>query len=164
MLLLLALLASPVTAREADGPVVVELEAFVIRETTGEDGTVSEAREPAPTGAAGQILVPPGETVEYVLTLRNRGEATVPPGTIVLRGPVPALTRFVADSATPDSDEVRTEYSADGGATFSAPPVLGARGDEAEPEAYEVIRWTVLVPLEPGETMRFVYRVVVAEP
>lgn len=146
----------------ADTPVVVELEAFVVREVVGADGAVAEEREPVQASVDGQILVPPGQTVEYVLTLRNRGEATLPPGTVILRGPVPPTTRYLDGSATPTSDVVRTEFSADG-ETFSAPPVLDADGEEVEAGAYNVVRWTVLVPLEPRQTMTFVYRVVVAE-
>ncbi|CAN5633477.1 hypothetical protein BH24DEI1_BH24DEI1_07530 [soil metagenome] len=163
LVLLLTLLPLAGAQESADTPVVVELEAFVIREVTGGDGAVAEERERAQTSADGQILVPPGQTVEYVLTLRNRGEATLPPGTVILRGPVPPATRYLGGSATPTSDEVRAEFSADGGQTFSEPPVVGADGDEVEAEAYNVVRWTLLLPLGPGQTMTFVYRVVVAE-
>lgn len=150
-LVLVALLSAPATAQDstAQNDVVVSVETFVISTVTAENGTPREEAIAATTAR-------PGQVVEYRLRLVNRGEATLPPGTVKLRGPVPDTTSYVAGSATPSSEAVLTEVSADGGETFSQ-----AATAENEAQVYNVIRWTVLIPLEPGQEMQFVYRVTV---
>ncbi len=156
-LLLLCLLLVPAAAlAQADpdaNPVSVRLEIYVVSKVGGNE-TFQESS-----------TARPGQVVEYRLFARNEGDTTLPPGTVVVSGPVPDGTTFVANSATPTSDEVLTEFSVDG-ETFGdgdAPlfkTVAGAR-QPAAPSDYTVVRWTLLTPLEPGQDAPFVYRVTV---
>jgi len=77
---------------------------------------------------------------------------------------------YVEGSATPTSDRVVTEFSADGAVTFSEPPVLvtvaesqdpGAEPEQraADPSEYDHIRWTFSIPFEPEQSEELVYRV-----
>ncbi len=141
-----------------DQPVAVSVEAFVVSEVTGEDGNVQERFSTASTARPGQI-------VEYRLTVNNQEDTTLPAGTVVVTGPVPESTRYVEGSATPSSERVLSEFSADG-ETYSEPPVTGSGegtgGSEAVPPSnYAAARWTLLVPMEPAQEEVFTYRVVV---
>ena len=134
-------------------PVSVRLEIFIVSRVGGNE-TFQEA-----------ATARPGQTVEYRLFANNDGDTTLPPGTVVVSGPVPEGTTYVANSATPTSDDVLTEFSVDG-ETFGdgdAPlfkTVAGAR-QPAAPSDYSVVRWTLLTPFEPGQEAPFVYRVTV---
>lgn len=158
LVLLLALSLGAVAAAQADDPVDVRLEIFVVSEVTNDDGTRGERFSPATSAR-------PGQTVEYRLFATNVSDETLPAGIVVLYGPVPDGTRFVENSATPTSERVLTEYSADGGETFGEPPVLVEAADGtravAAPADFDAVRWTLLVPMEPGQEEALVYRVVV---
>ena len=151
---LLGLLASSIAQ---DNPVSVDLEIYVVSEVTAADGSVSERFEQADSAR-------PGQTVEYRLIVTNQDDTTLPEGTVVVTGPVPASTTFIANSATPSSADVLTEYSLDG-STFSEPPLFTTNDSgqqvTAEPSAYRAVRWTLLTPFEPGEQTTLVYRVTV---
>ena len=139
-----------------DNPVDVRLEIYVVSEVTTDSGT-EERFVPATTAR-------PGQVVEYRLYAVNIGETTLPAGTVIIIGPVPEGTTFVEDSATPSSERVLTEFSGDGGTTYSEPPVLVARdGNSVLVEApdYSGVRWTLLAPLEPEAEETFSYRVMV---
>ena len=145
-------------AGQEQEPVSVSVEAFVVSEVTGEDGTTQERFTTASTAR-------PGQVVEYRLTVRNQEDTTLPAGTVVVTGPVPESTRYVGDSATPSSERVLTEFTADGEA-YSEPPLTGSGegtgGAEAvDPGRYAAARWTLLVPMEPAQEEVFAYRVVV---
>jgi uncharacterized repeat protein (TIGR01451 family) len=138
----------------ADNPVEVRLEIFLVSEVQG-----TEQFRPATTAR-------PGQTVEYRLTAVNRSDETLPQGIVEIIGPIPDRTTFVPNSATPSSERLLTEYSADGGQNYSEEPVL--IGEEpnrrvAEPASYDSIRWTLLVPMEPGQEEAFFYRVIVGD-
>ena len=140
-----------------EDPLAYRLEIYVVSHVTREDGTreeryteTSEAR--------------PGQTVEYRIFVENVSDMTLPAGVVQIRLPVPEGTEYVPNSATPSSDRVLTEFSADRGMTFSEPPVLVGDDEQrrvAEPTAYEEIRWTFFVELEPGQEETLVYRVIV---
>ena len=140
-----------------ENPVSVDLEIYVVSEVTAADGSVSERFEQA--GSAR-----PGQTVEYRLVVTNQDDTTLPEGTVIVTGPVPESTTFIANSATPSSANVLTEYSLDG-STFSEPPLFtnNDSGDQvtADPSAYRGVRWTLLTPFEPGQQTTLVYRVTV---
>ena len=139
-------------------PVSVSIEAFVVSEVTGEDGTLQERFSSASTAR-------PGQVVEYRLAVNNQEETTLPAGTVVVTGPIPESTRYVENSATPSSERVLTEFSADG-ETYSEPPVTGSgegtggTGTVA-PSDYTATRWTLLTPMEPAQEEVFTYRVIV---
>jgi uncharacterized repeat protein (TIGR01451 family) len=138
--------------------VSIRTEIFVINQVTGADGAATEEAVPATTARPGQI-------VEYRLVARNETDTTLPAGTVVITGPVPGGTTFVAESATPKSDRILTEYSADGtNFTDADSPILSGSGDNrtvADPTEYRAVRWSLLVPFEPGQEETFVYRVTV---
>ena len=150
-----ALLASAAVAQ--DDPLSYRLEIFVVSHVTRDDGT-REERYTETTEAR------PGQMVEYRIFVENVSETTLPAGVVQIRLPVPEGTEYVPNSATPSSDRVLTEYSADRGRTFSEPPVLIGDDDQrrvAEPSSYDEIRWTFFVELEPNQEETLVYRVIV---
>ncbi|MGL4609634.1 MAG: hypothetical protein ACRCYY_08105 [Trueperaceae bacterium] len=128
----------------ASDEVSIKTEIFVVNQTTGADGQVVEDTRPATTAR-------PGQTVEYRLIAKNETDTTLPAGTVVITGPVPDGLTYIAKSATPKDERILTEYSADGTNFVEA---------EAE-QAYKAVRWSLLVPLEPGQEETFVYRVTV---
>ncbi len=143
---------------QGNSEVSVNTEIFLVSQTTGTDGAVAEDLKPATTARPGQI-------VEYRLTARNETDTTLPAGTVALTGPVPPGTTFVPESATPTDERISTEYSADGtNFADSASPILSGSGDNrvvVDPATYQAVRWTLLVPLEPGQEEVFVYRITV---
>lgn len=150
LLVLAALLASLAWAQGGDTPVSVRLEIYLVSTVGGEE-RFTEA-----------TTARPGQTVEYRLFAKNESEETLPAGTVVVTGPILEGTTFVANSATPSSDRVLTEYSVDG-EVFGEPPLVlpgeGGNRRVAEPTEYTAVRWTLLVPMEPGDEESFVYRV-----
>ena len=141
-----------------DTPVNVRYQIYVVSEVTT-DGVVEERFSEA-------TMARPGQVVEYRLFAVNVGETTLPAGTVVIIGPVPEGTTFVEGSATPSSDRVLTEYSGDEGVTYSEPPILVTRNDVTvlvEAEDYTTVRWTLLIPLEPGAEEVLRYRVVILD-
>jgi uncharacterized repeat protein (TIGR01451 family) len=140
-----------------DNPVNVRVEIYVVSQVTKDDGTKEERFTEATTAR-------PGQVVEYRLFAKNVSDTTLPAGIVQITGPIPDGMAFIADSATPSSERVLTEYSADGGRNYSKPPVLvgtAANRSVAVPADYTGVRWTLLVPLEPGAEEPFFYRVTV---
>jgi uncharacterized repeat protein (TIGR01451 family) len=154
--LIAALLAGPALAQSAN-PVLVGMEIYIVSQVTRDDGT-REDRFTQATEAR------PGQTVEYRLLVRNVSEETLPPGIVVITAPVPEGTEYVPNSATPGTEVLLTEYSADDGSTFAETNVFIGSGSQrtiADPTAYTTVRWTVLQEMEPGAELTLVYRVVV---
>jgi uncharacterized repeat protein (TIGR01451 family) len=157
LLLLLALLVPTAGAQDAANPIEIRLEIYVVSLVTRDDGT-REERFAETTEAR------PGQTVEYRLFVENVSEQTLPAGIVTVLGPVPDGTEYVPNSATPSSETLLAEYSADSGRTFSEPPVIIGTGENrrvADQTSYDTIRWTVLVDMEPGQEIPLVYRVIV---
>ncbi len=139
-------------AAAQDDPVSVRLEIFVVSVVDGEE------RYTAATTAR------PGQVVEYRLFALNVADTTLPQGSVVLTGPVPSGTEFVPNSATPSSERMLTEYSADGGETFNETLIFVGSGDDrrlAGPTEYTAVRWTLLADMEPGQEEAFFYRVTI---
>lgn len=102
----------------------------------------------------------PGETIEYRVTATNVGDVIYRPGTVVATVPISDGVSYIEGTATPTSDGLRTAFSADGGRSFSEPPVAFAGGSRvAPPDEYDAIRWTFDIPFEPGQVERVSYRV-----
>lgn len=140
-----------------DDPLAYRLEIFVVSHVTRDDGTREERYTEASEAR-------PGQMVEYRIFVTNVSDTTLPAGLVQIRLPVPEGTEYVPNSATPSSDRLLTEFSADRGRSFSEPPVL--IGDDenrsvADPTSYEEIRWTFFIELEPGQEEALVYRVIV---
>lgn len=149
--------APPSTGAASTSPLQVRQEIYVVSEVTKDDGTKEERFSEASTAF-------PGQVVEYRLFVTNVSDTTLPAGIVKVSSPVPSGMSYIEDSATPSSERILTEFSADGGATYSKPPVLIGSGDDrkvAAPDAYTDVRWTLLVPMEPGEVEPFFYRVTV---
>ncbi|MEM7739105.1 MAG: hypothetical protein AAF267_25380, partial [Deinococcota bacterium] len=85
-----------ITYAQDDNPVSVDLEIYVVSEVTGSSGALEERFSEASTAR-------PGQTVEYRLVVQNIDDTTLPAGTVVVTGPIPAETTFLAGSATPSS-------------------------------------------------------------
>ncbi len=140
-----------------DDPLAYRLEIFVVSHVTRDDGTREERYTEASEAR-------PGQMVEYRIFVENVSDTTLPAGLVQIRLPVPEGTEYVPNSATPSSDRVLTEFSADRGRSFSEPPVLIGNDEQrsvADPTTYEEIRWTFFVELEPGQEEALVYRVIV---
>jgi uncharacterized repeat protein (TIGR01451 family) len=151
----LLLLASTVAFAQAPHPIETVLETYIVSLVTREDGTREDRYSPATQAR-------PGQVVEYRVIVTNVSEETLPPGIVVITMPIPEGTQFVPSSATPSSDDLLTEFSADDGLTFADTHVFVGLGDTrtiADPTAYTRVRWTVLVDMEPGTELTLVYRV-----
>jgi uncharacterized repeat protein (TIGR01451 family) len=157
ILLLVALLLALVVA-QSDNPVSVRLEIFVVSQVTQEDGSLKESFKPSQTAR-------PGQTVEYRLFAKNEDETNLPAGTVVITGPIPDGTTFVPNSATPNSEDILTEYSADGEnfQNSDSPLMIETDGNReiVDPLDYKAVRWTLLSELQPGQEVQFVYRITV---
>lgn len=147
--LLIVLLLSMLGAVFAqDNPVSVRIEAYIVSQVTAEDGSVTERFTESSTAR-------PGQVVEYRVFATNTDETTLPPESVSVLGPVPDSSIYVDGSATPTSERVRTEFSLDG-ETFSEAPETTEGAS-----AYQAVRWTLLVPLEPEQEEGFSYRVTI---
>ena len=158
-----AALAQSQTGGAQANPLSYRLESYIVSQVTGEDGDLQETFTEADNTAL------PGQVIEYRLFVENVGNTTLPPGIVFVTGPVPEGTSYVDASATPTSDRVLTEFTADG-ETYGEPPLIvtsstggGTGGERAAvaPESYAAVRWTLKEPLEPGQEEPFVYRVTV---
>jgi uncharacterized repeat protein (TIGR01451 family) len=143
-------------------PISVKLEAYIVSTITKEDGTTEEQFTEAKEAR-------PGQVVEYRVVVTNVSDETLPASNAIITGPIPATTAYIADSATPSSESATLEFSADGGQTFSVPPIMikvkNDQGEEVEveatPDQYTAARWTILQVLEPKQEIIFKYRVTV---
>jgi len=141
------------TALAAPEPLESRMEVYRI-EATPEGEEVAEPVEEAA----------PGETLEYRITYQNVSDQ--PLRSLVITGPIPNATNYVADSA---STEVESDLvvSIDGGSRYEEEPVIRTRtlaeGTTEElvvgPERYTHVRWQSRGLLAPNETQVFRYRV-----
>ncbi len=145
MVLLLSILG---TGFAQDEPVTTRVEAYIVSQVTAEDGSVTERFTESTTAR-------PGQVVEYRVFATNADETTLPAESVSVVGPIPDSATYVDGSATPTSERVRTEFSLDG-QTFSEAPET-----TEGPSAYQAVRWTLLVPLEPAQEEEFSYRVTI---
>lgn len=141
-----------------DSPLEIELDAFLVTTITTESGDSAER-----FSLAQEVF--PGNTLEYRLNLTHVGENTLPAG-VSVRGPIPDNTQYLADSASQNGLATLT-FSIDGGDTFETAPITRTETDEngndvvvtVPPSEYDVARWTLNDPLEPGQVLTFIYRV-----
>lgn len=159
LVVLLALAMSQAQeSAQSTNPIQLRTEIYIVSLVTLDDGTQEERFTPATEAI-------PGQVIEYRVFATNVGETTLPAGRVTILGPVMEGFEFVPRSATPSSERVLTEFSADG-QSFGTAPLLIGEGEArrvVEPEDYEAVRWTLLVPLEPGQEEPFYYRVTVLE-
>lgn len=141
-----------------DSPLQIELDAFLVTTITTESGDSAER-----FSLAQEVF--PGNVLEYRLNLTHVGEDTLPAG-VSVRGPIPDNTQYLADSAS-QSGLAALTFSIDGGETFASAPITRTETDEngndvvvtVPPSEYDVTRWTLNDPLEPGQVLTFIYRV-----
>ncbi len=134
-----------------------EVETFRV-DLVREDGEIVERLVPVDEAI-------PGEEIEYRVTARHDGDVIYRPGTVVVTVPLGEGVAYVAESATPSDDRILTEFSADGGTSFSEPGTV-QRSDEdgggtAGPDDYTHVRWTFTTLFEPDQEETLVYRVTV---
>lgn len=131
-----------------DDTVSVRIEAYIVSQVTADDGSITERFSESTTAR-------PGQVVEYRVFATNNDATTLPPESVSVLGPIPESSVYVDGSATPTSERVRTEFSLDN-ETFSETPET-----TEGPTAYRVVRWTLLVPMEPEQEEMFAYRVTI---
>lgn len=147
LLLPLALCAAPARAQQAPEPPPLVV-------TAANRTQAAEAERGAPRA---DDHVRTGDVLRYRLVFTNT--AGRPVRGVALANPLPESFRFVAGSARSARADARAEYSADGGATFSAQPmeevvVEGRRVRRpVSPERYTHVRWTVDGWVAPGATV-----------
>lgn len=137
-------------------PIEYQIETYIVSQITTDSGDTQEKFSPATSAR-------PGQVVEYRIIATNTGDTTLPAGIVVITGPIPKGTSYIEGSATPTSERVFTEFTADG-ATYSEPPIFTGSGESrilVAPEEYSAVRWTLQIPLEPGQQETFIYRVTV---
>lgn len=92
----------------------------------------------------------PGETVVYTITFANVGDE--PAENVVITNPISASLTYVAGSAT--NDEMRVEFSIDGGQTFAPASELKLVDNGIERPAttkdYTHVRWVMQSELAAG--------------
>ena len=136
------------TGLAQDNPVSVRIEAYIVSQVTAEDGSVTERFSESTTAR-------PGQVVEYRVFATNNDATTLPAESVSVLGPIPDGSTYVDGSATPTSEQVRTEFSLDGESFSQAPETTEGAS------AYRAIKWTLLTPLEPDQEERFSYRVTI---
>lgn len=103
-----------------------------------------------------------GDVIRYGLVFTNVTDAAV--GRIEFKDEIPAGLRYVAGSARADRDDVTIQFSIDGGAIYSAQPlvaeiVAGRRVLKPAPaERYTHIRWQLRGSIEPGARLMAEFR------
>ena len=149
-----AWLATAATAvAQADG-IAFDVEILRVDLVVNDEGETVERFEPVQEA-------PPGEEIEYRVTVRNDGSRIYRPGTLPIRLPIGEGVQYVEGSVGPLGGDLVVEASVDGGATFTELPVEAAEGDAPafDPAAVDTLRWTPSVPFEPGMEFVLVYRV-----
>jgi uncharacterized repeat protein (TIGR01451 family) len=115
----------------------------------------------AKSGDSARVL--PGDTLRYRLLFTN--VSTGPVHGIVLDNPIPAGLRYQPGSAKVDRPDVAILFSIDGGATYSASPMVdvdvdGKREQRPAPaERYTHVRWTVRGDVPKGAQIHAEYDV-----
>jgi len=122
------------------------------------------AGRPRPDSIRGEF---PGDVLEYRLLFTNTTEGEV--RNVVFANPLPAGLIYLADTARSDREDVRVEFSIDGGQSWSVRPeieVLDENGRRvrraAPPEMYTNIRWTLTGGISPEAQVQATYRTQVA--
>jgi uncharacterized repeat protein (TIGR01451 family) len=115
----------------------------------------AEAERGAPRPDA---VVRGGDLVEYRMSFTNTNAQPV--RRVVLNNPIPNGFRLVSGSTSTTRNDVRTEFSADGGRTFSTQPmeVVVVEGrSERRPvpmDRYTNVRWTIEGWIAPNQKVQ----------
>lgn len=132
-------------------PLQAEMTAWKIQQKDGAEARIAVAE------------VVPGDVLEYEMIYRNAGQK--PLSGVVVMGPVPDSTRFVAHSAK-DLPGAALEVSLDDGKTWAREPLEREvtengvkRRVAVPPTEYTAIRWVEAGALDPGVVKTYRYRV-----
>jgi uncharacterized repeat protein (TIGR01451 family) len=115
----------------------------------------------AAAGRDPSVLLP-GDVVGYQLRFSNLLRDSV--RAVVFDNPVPGGMHYVDQTATADRSDVVVEFSADGGKSFSATPMIermenGRRVSVPAPaESYTHVRWRVTGWVAPGAQVTAQFR------
>lgn len=129
-LLALTLVLAFGSAAAQNDSIVFEVEIFRVDLVRSDDGATTERFVPVDEAI-------PGEVIEYRVTAVNRGDIIYRAGTVVVTLPIGTGLAYVEGSASPTSERYVTEFSADGGRTFSEPPVLIDADTPRDPSSEE---------------------------
>ena len=153
--LLLAAVALPLAAQKAPGRAL---------QISAENLSAHSPRHAALAAKSGESMhVLPGDTLRYRLLFTNVSSGAV--HGIVLDNPIPAGLRYQPGSARADRPDVAILFSIDGGATYSASPmvdvdVAGKREQQPAPaELITHVRWTVRGDVPKGAQLHAEYDV-----
>ena len=141
--MMLSMFAMPLLAQEAS------TEALAIT-------AVNVTAERAQRGDDAPAYVP-GDVIQYELRFTNLTDAVVQD--VVLNDPIPQGLVMVLGSPTSDRGDAVVDYSIDGGASWSAAPMVEvleagrAVQRPAPASAYTHVRWTVAGPVPAGATV-----------
>jgi uncharacterized repeat protein (TIGR01451 family) len=147
--------AMPAEAQEDSGPlriVAVNLTA--------------QAENRAPPEGGGAPVSRPGDVIEYRLSFTNNTDGPV--RDLVFDDPVPEGLVYVLGSAGAERDDVATQFSIDGGATYDPEPEIevqeaGATVRRPAPaERYTHVRWIVAGAVSVGEQVQALFRARIA--
>ncbi|MGB9824110.1 MAG: hypothetical protein ACPLN0_06670 [Candidatus Hydrothermia bacterium] len=152
MMILAALSINLATAEEIKEPVISNLKVYkVIKNEKGEELKVSADS------------VKPGDILEYELTYKNVSSNNVENLTPLMK--IPDNTEFIGGSAKSSLPSL-IEFSIDNGRTYKKPPIFKEiiengkkRRIKVPPSEYTNVRWTLRVPLKPGNEVKFYMRV-----
>ena len=143
-------------AQEAQAP-----EALVVSATILSWGDASP--QPLDVPDRDPNTVAPGDVVEYRLVFTNiTGQ---PVNNIQFTDPLPEGMHYLPGTAGADRDDVDVEFSLDGGASYSAQPmvevVVDGRTEQrpASPEQYTDIRWNVQGVVQPNARVSAAFQV-----
>jgi uncharacterized repeat protein (TIGR01451 family) len=150
LLVALTLAVAPAARAQQAAP---RQEPLTVTATNRTAAAEAEAGTPRNSDAAR-----PGDVLRIRLAFRNPGDR--PARGVVLSNPVAVGLRYVAGSAQSSRDDVVTEYSIDGGQSWSAQPMEEVTDESgrrvrrpAPPEKYTHVRFTVNGPISPGATV-----------
>lgn len=155
--LLAALLG--IAAAQGSSPLNIDLSQLLIR-VIRVDGKATEQRVPD------VVKVRPGDVLAQVVTARNTSGRTLQH--VAVKLPVPPSTLYLTPDG-PVPNNVRTEYSIDGGKTFAPAPLMKRvpvtengqtvlREVEVQPQEYQAVRWTIAA-LPAGTAQQLGFRV-----
>jgi uncharacterized repeat protein (TIGR01451 family) len=133
---------------------------------TAHNLTAAGARHAA-RGSRPDVLLA-GDVIRYGLVFTNVTAAPI--ARVEFKDVIPVHLRYVAGSARANRDDVTIQFSIDGGATYSAQPMVeeivdGRRVSKpAPPERYTHIWWQVAGSIEPGDRLMAEFRARLPEP
>jgi len=159
MTALFALTAAAGTAGAQDGARALAMDAVNLTAAAE-----AEAGTPRPESARVEL---PGDVLEYRLVFTNTTDGEVQ--NVAFSNPLPNGLIYVADTAGADRDDVRVEFSIDGGQDWSARPEIELPDENgqmvrqpAPTTMYTDVRWTLTGGVAPGATVRARYHTLVA--